>query len=336
MAFGDGRPVRLGLVGFGYWGPNYAKSMASVEGAELAWCADPSEAALRRAAEALPQARLTRNFQELIDADDCDAVIVAVPTSVHASVAHAALDAGKPLLVEKPLSDRYEAASALARAARERDAIAVTGHLYLFNPAVRTMLERVRSGELGALRYMSASRMAFSPIRPDVDALWDLAPHDITMFLSFANAEPIRVYAAQTAYMRADRADAVFATLEFPGGVIASLQVSWDYPFRERLIRIVGSRETLVLDDTAPSEKLLAYRAGADAPDNRDGTIAHPPYAPDQPLVEQVRHFVDCVRRGVRSPIDFELGARLVRVLEALTESATTHRPVELLSAVSQ
>ncbi len=326
-------PVRLGLVGFGYWGPNYAKSVAAVDGAELTWCADVSPAALARASELYPGLRVTTDAGELAAAADCDAVIVAAPTSLHAQIARAVLAAGKPVLVEKPLTDRADTAEALAREAAAAGAIAMTGHIYLFNPAVAVLIDEIRSGRLGTLRAMTASRMAFSPIRPDVDALWDLAPHDIAMFLAFSDAMPERVFAARNAYMRADRADVVFATLEFPGGAIADLRVSWDYPFRERVVSVIGSRETVVFDDGA-AEKLTRYRAAADAPDNRDGVTEKLAHGAESPLVEQIRHFAACVRDGRRSPVDFDAGARVVRVLTALAESAQSGRPVTLQPAL--
>ncbi|HZO95342.1 MAG TPA: Gfo/Idh/MocA family oxidoreductase [Candidatus Baltobacteraceae bacterium] len=327
------KPVRFGLVGFGYWGPNYAKSIAAVEGAELTWCADVSDAALARARELYPHLRLTKDVRELASASDCDAVIVAAPTSLHDAVARVAIGAGKPVLVEKPLTDRADTAEALARDAAAAGALTMTGHIYTFNPAVAELAARIRAGELGAIRAMTASRMAFSPIRPDVDALWDLAPHDVAMFLQFAGALPVRVFAARHAYMRADRADVVFATLEFASGAIADLRVSWDYPFRERVVSVVGSRGTVVFDDGA-AEKLTWYRAAADAPDNRDGTVEKIPHGGESPLVAQIRHFAECVRERRPSPVDFDAGARVVRVLGALTESAERGAPVALEEAV--
>lgn len=321
--------VRLGLVGFGYWGPNYAKSVGAVEGAELRWIADVSPAALARARELYPHAKLTADVRELCAADDCDAVIVAAPTSLHAEIARAVMAARKPLLVEKPLTDRADTADALARDAAQLELPVLTGHVYHFNPAVAVMRERVRSGSLGELRAMTASRMAFSPIRPDVDALWDLAPHDVAMFVELAGALPERVHAEGNAYIKAGRADVTFATLRFPGGAVADLRVSWDYPFRERTLSVVGSRGTIVFDDGA-TEKLSLYRAERDAPANRDGTCEKLPHAADAPLTAQIRHFVDCARTGRRTEVGFDEGARVVRVLAALERSAATGRPVML------
>jgi predicted dehydrogenase len=325
--------VRLGLVGFGYWGPNYAKSVAAVDGAELTWIADVSDAALARARELYPQAKRTTDLRELCAADDCDAVIVVAPTSLHSELARAVMAVKKPLLVEKPLTDRTDTADALARDAALLGVPVLTGHVYHFNAAVRVMRDCIRSGALGELRAMTASRMAFSPIRPDVDALWDLAPHDVAMFLEFAAAMPERVYAERNAYIRAGRADVAFAALRFPGGVVADLRVSWDYPFRERVVSVVGSRGTIVFDDGA-EDKLTIYRAEHDAPNNRDGTTEKLPHPGEQPLTAQIRHFVECVRTGRRTEVDFEAGARVVRVLAALEESADTGRPVALEPAL--
>ncbi|HEX3466637.1 MAG TPA: Gfo/Idh/MocA family oxidoreductase [Candidatus Elarobacter sp.] len=328
------KTVRLGLVGFGYWGPNYAKSVGAVEGAELSWIADVSSAALARARELYPHTKVTTDLRELCAAEDCDAVIVVAPTSLHAEIARAVMAARKPLLVEKPLTDRADTAEALAREAAQLDLTVLTGHVYHFNPAVAVMRERIRSGALGELRAMTASRMAFSPIRPDVDALWDLAPHDVAMFLELAGAMPERVYAERNAYIKAGRADVAFATLRFPNGAVADLRASWDYPFRERTLSVVGSRGTIVFDDGA-AEKLTLYRAERDAPDNREGIVEKLPHPGDAPLTAQIRHFVDCVRTGRRTEVGFDEGARVVRVLAALEESADTGRVVALEPAPS-
>lgn len=326
--------VRLGLVGFGYWGPNYAKSISAIDGAQLTWIADVSDAALARARELYPQARLTQDVRELCAASDCDAVIIVAPTSLHDELARLAMTAGKAVLVEKPLTDRTASADALALDTARFDGPVMTGHLYHFNPAVAVIADRIRSGALGTLRAMTATRMAFSPIRPDVDALWDLAPHDVAMFLEFAGQLPERVYAEHSAYIRAGRADVAFATLRFRGGAIADLRVSWDYPFRERIVSVVGSRETIVFDDGA-AEKLTLYHAGDDAPDNRDGTVEKLPHPGEQPLIAQIRHFVECVRSGRRTEVDFDAGARVVRVLAALDRSAETGLPVTLEPALA-
>ncbi len=204
------------------------------------------------------------------------------------------------------------------------------GSVYLFHPVTREISRRIRSGETGGVRFMSASRMftrlASSQDRPDVNTLWDLAPNDLAMFVEFAGSVPERVFCAGSAFFRPDLADAAFAILEFPGKVIAELRASWDYPFRERLVTVVGGLETLRFDDDA-GEKLLRY---AGPPIDLAGRRGEPLRCDESPaLREQIRHSSPPCGRGV-SPRLLELGARIVRILEALSESAAAGSPVHL------
>ncbi len=312
--------LRLGLVGFGHWGPNYAKSVAQVDGARLVWCADVSPQALERARALHPGLRTTTDVDELARADDCDAVIVTVPPTRHFEIARRIVRAGKPLLVEKPLTDDPQTALVLEREAAAAGVVAMAGHVYLFNPAVTAIVERIRSGALGQLRLITAERMSTrlgaSAERPDVDAVWDLAPNDLAMFVAFAGAWPSRVHVAGGRHARDDQADAAFVLLEFPGGAIADLRLAWDYPTRERRATIVGSAETIVFDDDAPQK--LTVVSG-------DGARPRPlPYATVSPLVAQLGEFVRCVGERRQPANDFAYGARMVRLLADLQAAAAS------------
>ena len=324
-------PLRLGLIGCGHWGKNYAAAIAGMDDVALAWCADTSEAARERARALNPGVRLTPDLNELLAAPDCDGVIIAAPPQQHASVAHAAIAARKPVLVEKPLATTSAAARDLATAARSAGITAVSGHVYLFHPVVVEIVNRIRSGTTGRLRFMSASRaftrLASSDDRPDVDALWDLAPNDLAMFVAFAAALPQRVFCARSAFFRPDLADAAFAILEFPEGLTAELRVSWDYPRRERLVTVVGANEALWFDDDSQT-KLLSY---AGPPVDLAGRQGAPIECSSVPsLSEQIRHFVDVIRTGEPTRAPFEFGVDIVRILEALSHSADVGMAVSL------
>jgi predicted dehydrogenase len=327
-------PIRLGLIGCGHWGGNYAATIPSIDDAILAWCADTSETARARVLGLHPHARVTADLRDLVAADDCDAVIVAAPPSRHAEIAHIVLAAKKHVLVEKPLATTAAAARALAIEARDAGVVAMSGHVYLFHPVVREISRRIRSGETGPIRFMGASRMftrlASSDERPDVDALWDLAPNDLAMFVEFAGAVPERVFCARSAFFRPDLADAAFAMLEFPGKVIAELRVSWDYPFRERLVTVIGALETLRFDDDA-DDKLVRYSG---PPIDLAGRRPEPlRFERSAALREQIRDFVASVRTGEPTRAPFEVGVDIVRILEALSESAAAGEPVYLTSS---
>jgi predicted dehydrogenase len=324
-------PLRLGLIGCGHWGKNYAAAIAGMDDVVLAWCADTSEAARERARALNPGARLTADLNELLAAPDCDGVIIAVPPQQHATVASAAIAARKPVLVEKPLATTVADARDVAAAARAAGIVAVSGHVYLFHPVVVEIVDRIRSGKTGRLRFMSASRaftrLASSDDRPDVDALWDLAPNDLAMFVAFAGALPQRVFCARSAFFRADLADAAFAILEFSEGLTAELRVSWDYPRRERLVTVVGANEALWFDDDAQT-KLLSYAGPPVDLAGRQGVPVECSSVPS--LSMQICHFADAIRTGEPTRAPFEFGVDIVRILEALSHSAEVGAAVSL------
>jgi predicted dehydrogenase len=315
------REVRLGLVGYGHWGPNYLKSVQDVAGAAITWCADISEAALARARQAHPSLRTTTDVEELVSAKDCDAVIVTVPPSQHDAVARKALEVRKPVLVEKPLTDGVASAESLRRDAEAVGVIAMAGHVYLFNPAVDAIVQRVRSGALGRLRLLLAARMstrmATSAERPDADVVWDLAPNDLAMFVAIAGSWPSRVHVAAGCHAGHDQADSAFVLLEFPGGTIADLRLAWDFHRRERLVTVVGARETIVFDDDAPQKLVLQ-------PSDGRGDARPLPYDRTPALVRQLTAFVRCIRSGTVPENDFAYGARMVRLLGELDAARLT------------
>jgi predicted dehydrogenase len=327
--------TNLALIGCGYWGPNYARTIAKVPGARLAWCCDLSDSALAGIRADYPGVKTSRDFNDALLAPDCDAVIVAVPTRDHVAVATAALAAGKPVLVEKPVAPGARQAEELAALAERRGTVAMVGHIYIFNPAFRAVLERLRSGELGTLRSVRCVRVGFSPIREDIDALWDLAPHDVSMLLKLTGSLPEVVFAAGNDYVRAGRADVAFATLRFPGGAVAQLDVSWDFPEKVRKLTVVGDRAVAIFDDAAADHKVYEYVRGAPVPEpgSRECELVRPEPPAGNPLALQLAEFLAAIKRGRALESDLREGAAVVRVLEALTESMVTGRPVALLEA---
>jgi len=316
--------VRVGLVGYGYWGPNYARTFRETDRAMLTWVCDLSTEALRKAKERDPAVKVTLNLADVLNANDCDAVIVAVPTRHHFRVAERVLSARKPVLIEKPLAPTSEECAHLVELAKQSHSVAMVGHVYLYNPAVRYIAQRLRGGDLGAVRYISASRIGFSPKRDDVDALWDLSPHDVSMVLHFLQESPASVCAASHAYLRAGRADVVLALMQFPSGVVCDMQASWDTPFKHRDVTVVAERATIVFDDVA-SDKVKVYDAAKPgAPPKIPHTVAV------EPLKAQLLHFLDCIESGTAPETTLEDGLRVVRVLEGLSGSMRSGRMVTL------
>jgi len=309
--------IRLGLVGYGYWGPNYARIIDEIPDAAMTWCADIAEDARALAHSRHPNASITSDYRDLLAAPDCDAVIVAAPTHKHFDVARAAFDAGKDMLVEKPLTDSRSTAAQLASIAKSSRLICMVGHVFLYHPAVRYIDAALRDPATGPVRFITSSRVGYSPIRQDVDALWDLAPHDVSMIHAFMQQQPVEVFAAGRSFYPGDRADVVFGTLRFADGTLASLRLSWAHPFKERRIDVIAENATFSFDDLG-MPKLSRYD-GIEA--DRAGKTTTPMIATAEPLRAQLEHFIDCIEHR-RAPLTgFSEGEAVVSTLEALTAS---------------
>lgn len=342
--------LRIGIVGLGYWGPNYARVVTELPGAELAWVCDASAAALESIGSRYP-ARTTTSTDELFAADDVDAVIIATPTSTHAALAVAALNAGRHVLCEKPLAASVADCDDVIAAAEEGDRILFVGHTFIFNPAVRQMRELIAGGEMGTLLYAHSARTGLGPIRQDVNALWDLAPHDLAILFHLFGREPISVTATGQSFLREGVEDVVFASMRFEDGAIAGVHVSWLDPYKVRRVTAVGDQRMVVFDDIAMDEKLKVFDRGAsyEAVSEsargtefgeyralvRDGEIRIPKVAAREPLKEQVGAFVECCVTGSQPETGGAEGRRVVAVLEAATLSLRSGgAPVEIDAGV--
>jgi len=329
--------IRVGLIGLGYWGPNYARVLSELPQTELAVICDTSAEALAFMQTRTPHVRTTDDPAEFFFPGDVDGVIVATQTRTHPPLALGALEGGKHVLCEKPLGATVaECDELIASAARSRRILFV-GHTFLFNSAVRRMSELVEGGSMGRLLYAHAVRTGLGPIRQDVNALWDLAPHDLSILLFLFGEEPVSVSATGRAFLREDVEDVVFAQLRFGSGAIAAVHVSWLDPYKVRRLTVVGDQRMVVFDDVAVDEKLKVFDKGAsyEAVSEsargtefgeyramiRDGDILVPKIPAYEPLKEQVAEFVRCCLTGDRPVTDGEAGRRVVAVLEAATES---------------
>jgi len=320
--------LRIGLIGFGLWGPHYARILAgTMSSARLVACAEPAANRLATFDRMYPAARAYADFRRLLRDGDVDAVIVATPTSTHREVVETCLDAGLHVLVEKPLAGTVEDADHLADLADKTRRILMVGHTFLFNPAVREIKRYIDEGRLGEVRYLYFQRTGLGPIRQDVNALWDLAPHDFSMLRYWLDADPLDLVARGQAYLKAGTEDVVFVTLNYPNRVLASVHVSWLDPVKVRSVTVVGDKKMVVFDDTHTTEKIRIYDRGADYQPReggfaefiaavRDGDIVIPRIEQREPLREQIEHFVDCVRTGNEPISSGRDGAAIVRILE--------------------
>lgn len=322
--------IRVGVVGFGYWGPNFVRVLRSLPGCTLVGVAD-LRAEARAAAGSMHQGLSVFATAEELLAAGVDAAIVATPASSHFALGKMLLEAGVDVLIEKPMAMRVADGLRLAEAADARRRVLMVGHLLEYHPALVQFRDTVRSGELGELYYLYTTRVNLGKVRASESALWDLAPHDISAIRFLTDARPLRVSAQGGSYLRKGLEDVVFATITFDGGVVANLHVSWLDPHKVRRVTVVGNRRMAVFDDMEPSEKIRIidkgfdptehYESFQDAITERVGDIRIPPVATGEPLKFEAQHFLDCVRDRARPRTDARNGLRVLAVLEAIEES---------------
>jgi predicted dehydrogenase len=318
-------PLRVGVVGLGYWGPNLARNFHTLAGAELVWCSDASHAARERVSSIMPDARMTQRPEELLEDESLDAVAIATPVPTHAELAVRVLEAGKHCFVEKPLAQSVAGAEQVVEAARGSGRTLMVGHLLEYHPGVRKLKQLADTGELGEIRYIYGNRLNLGKVRADENALWSLGAHDVSVVLHLLGEEPCEVSARGESYLREGVEDVVFCFLRFPSGISAHLHLSWLDPHKERRFTIVGSRRMATFDDMAAEGKLTLYDKGFDEDTrsygeyiSRSGDIFSPRIPNDEPLRLECEHFLEAVRSGEPPRSDGMSGLRVVRVLEQL------------------
>ena len=326
----QGNRLRIGIIGCGHWGKNYVRVFSSMAGVELAGVADPAADKLASVRRAWPGVSTYADHRALIEQAACDAVVVATTASTHHDVTAAALAAGLHTLVEKPFTLTVADASDLIRKAERRRLTLMVAHTFLYNPSVRRIRTLIREGVVGDIYYLKARRTHLGMIRDDVNAIWDLAPHDISMFLYLLGATPTRVQVVGRCVLKRGREDAAFINLEFPGGVIGNIIVSWADANKERWLDIVGSKARIAFDDLNTLEPVRIYHKGVGRDESvdsnfgefkylvRDGDIVSPRIEVQEPLKILCEDFLGAVRDR-RPPVsDARLGRDVVAVLSRI------------------
>jgi predicted dehydrogenase len=328
MSGAERRPVRVGVVGLGYWGPNLARNFAATADCELRWLCDADAGARARLAASFPGARTTGELHELLEDEELDAIALATPVMTHAELAIAVAQAGKHCFVEKPLATNTRDAQAAVDAAAKAGRLLMVGHLLEYHPAVTRLKRLVEDGELGSLYYIYGNRLNLGKLRVDENALWSLGAHDVSVVLHLIGEEPVECVAQGASYVREGVEDVVFCYLRFPSGVVAHLHLSWLDPHKERRMTVVGARRMATFDDMLVEGKLTVYDKGFDEDAHswgeyitRSGESFSPQIANAEPLRLECEHFVACVREGTTPRSDGLSGLRVVGVLEALQRS---------------
>lgn len=327
--------IGVALVGAGYWGPNIANSLKSTGLASLKAICDLDSVRSVALGARHPEARVTRDFEEIMVAPDIDAVVIATPTNTHYDLTAAALRAGKHVLVEKPLATNAMKGERLTALAREHDRILMVGHVFLYNSTIVALKKLIEDGALGDIYYMSFVRTNLGPVRTDVNALWDLATHDVSIMNFLLNGTPKSVSAIGQSFLNRGVEDAVFATYSYANGTTAHIHASWLNPQKVRLLTVVGSRKMAVWNDLDLRKpiRLFDKRVEIPAPTAVEGTyLEHktmvvdggssaPTVALNRPLEAECAHFLKCIAAGERPLTDGRNGIEVIRCLEAATAS---------------
>lgn len=332
------RPTKTALLGYGRWGKNLARNIAAGESTQLVAIADPAPMSRHGAARSYPGVEIYSSVEEVLEDPQLEAVVVATPATTHGSLALQILAAGRHVLVEKPLALSVEAATAIVAAAEEHGLIAMVGHTFLYSPAVWRLRDYIDTGELGPLRYLYSQRLNLGTIRQDCDALWNFAPHDVSIILYLLQDRPVTVTASSLTVLQEDIADVVFALLMFESGVGAHIHVSWLDPRKVRQLTVVGGTKMVVYDDVSVDRKISLHDSTAAAQNladldgsdslaeyhwqTRAGDITIPKLRMEEPLRLQIEDFGTCCRSGKPPVAHSRHALEVVRVLSAIDASA--------------
>ncbi|OGX28159.1 MAG: hypothetical protein A2705_04400 [Omnitrophica WOR_2 bacterium RIFCSPHIGHO2_01_FULL_52_10] len=326
--------INVGVIGCGQWGPNHIRIFSQLSNSRAVMCADLNEARLKTVKETFPQIQTTTDYKDILKNPDVQAVCIASPTDTHFNFTKEALEHGKHVFCEKPLALEAEECAHLKQLAAQKKKILMVGHVFLFNAGIKQLKEYIRSGELGRVHYAHSTRTNLGPFRYDVNALWDLAPHDISIFNYLFDSSPVNVSARGQKCLGTERDDLAFGTLEYPDNTVAHIHVSWIDPRKVRQITIVGEKKMVTwddLDDVGPIklydkhvEKSGAYYLtyGEFRLLSKEGGITIPKIALSEPLKAQNQYFVECVEHNAPPEIaDAGKGLDVVKTLIALQNS---------------
>jgi len=321
----------IAVVGCGHWGKNLVRNFAEL--ASLAAVCDPNDELAQFYAKEYDADNLS--FKEILTSAAIEGVVLAVPASLHASMALKIMSSGKHVYVEKPLAmNRIEAESMIA-SAKKNNVQLMVGHLLQYHPVFIKLRELVDSGELGSLSYVYSNRLSFGKVRSEEDVIWSFAPHDISMILSLTGHEPETLRTESTSILQSDIADSALIHLEFKSGLKAHISVSWLHPYKEQKLVVIGKNSMAVFDDTRPwNEKLALYSHTVNANDGYPSLEkAHVKYLEvpqSEPLRNECQHFLDIVSRNVMPLTDGDEGLRVLKVLSAASLSESKNQLVRL------
>lgn len=328
--------IRIAVIGAGHWGPNLIRNFHNQRTSQVAWVIDTTPSRLEEVRSRFPDVRVSSAMQDALGDASVDAVTISTPTVTHYAIAKAALEAGKHVLVEKPITSDPAQGDELCALSEKVGRILMVGHVFLYNAAIQRVKQHIDEGLLGRVYYVSMVRTNLGPIRVDVNAAWDLASHDVSVVNYWLGHAPLSAAALGGSWINPGIEDAVFATLRFPDQVLVNLHASWLNPKKAREITVVGERRMLTVDDMNLSEPIRIYdKQVTDARISpgfidtfasfrasvRDGDITIPKISLGEPLKAECDHFIDCIRDGTAPRTGGRDGVAVVRALAAIQRS---------------
>ena len=322
---------KIALIGCGHWGKNYLRVLRELK-QQIVFCCDTNEKAVAWAKETYPLVPFTASLRDVIESPEVEAVVISTPATTHYDIARQCLLNGKDVLLEKPLTIRVEDAEELIALAERHRRILMVAHTFLYNPGIRRMKELMGKSDFGKTYYVHAVRTHLGLIRSDVNAVWDLAPHDVSIFSYILDAQPVSVSAVGGRFLSQDKEDAAFISLVYPGGIIGNIHVSWADSNKERRVVAVGSKKRIVFDDIDNLERLKIFEKGVSVERDissfgefqyllRDGDILSPKIEVGEPLKIECQHFLECIEKRSAPFTDGRQGLEVVKVICAVQES---------------
>jgi len=322
------RPIVVGVVGCGYWGPNLVRNFKSLPDCNLKAMCDLSETRLKHLRSLYSDVEGVTDFTHLLNGVGLDAVVIATPVKHHFQLAKASLLAGKHTLIEKPMAASSAECEELIEIAERNGAVLMVGHTFLYSPSVRKVVEIIKAGDIGEIRYINSRRLNLGLFQKDINAAWDLAPHDISIILHILGESPILVNCQGNAHITPGIEDVTNMSLTFRDNRFATIQSSWIEPRKVREMTIVGTRRMIVYDDLQTHEKLRIYDMRVERPPHYDtfaefhysyhyGDSYIPHIKQEEPLKAECQHFLECIAHGSKPLSGGQEGLELVKILEA-------------------
>ncbi len=323
--------ITLGMIGCGYWGPNIVRNFNELD-CKIKTISDLKEGRLKFINKRYPHIKTTKNYQEIIQDKDIDAIRIATPVTTNFRFAKEALEAGKHIYIEKPMTYTTDEAKALVELAEKKNKIILVGHIFQYSPAVTKIKELLDNDELGKIYYLDSVRINLGPPASEVDVIMDLAPHDFSIIYHLLGKEPLAISAVGYNYARPDLIDVAHINLWFDNNIMAKVHISWLSPRKTRVFQLMASKKVIYYDEMA-QEKVKIFSEGIDNRINakdtdttelvyRPGDITIPALERKEPLKNECQHFLDCIRENKQPISNGKCGLTIVKMLEAASESA--------------